>query len=94
MKIVTNDMVIKINEMYLENKNPKIIGNLMNISPYTVIKYIDNYKEEQKTDKKIFNNPLPEFDIKIFQNSNWGELTILSDKETEEVRKLWEEIEF
>lgn len=94
MKIITNDMVIKINEMYLEGKNPKIIGNLMNISPYTIIKYIENYKKKQKSDKKIFNTPLPEFNTEVFQNENWGELTVLSEKEMEEIRKLWEEIEF
>ena len=93
MKIVTNDMVIKMNEMYSEGKNLRVIGNLMNISPYTARKYIKNYKEEFK-DKKIFNIPLPDFNIDIFLNDNWGELTVLSEKETEEVRKLWEEIEF
>lgn len=93
MKIVTNDMVIKMNEMYSEGKNLRIIGNLMNISPYTVKKFIKDYKKEIK-DKKIFNIPLPEFNIEIFQNDNWGELTVLSEEETGEVRKLWEEIEF
>ena len=94
MKIITNDMVIKMNTMYSEGKNPKIISNLLNISPYTVKKYINNPKEEIKFKIIIFNKPLPNFDSTIFRTKDWGELCILSTEETEEIRALWEELEF
>lgn len=94
MKIITNDIVIKINTMYSEGKNPKIIGNLLNISPYTVKKYINNPKEENKIKIIVFNKPLPDFDSTIFRTKDWGELCNLLVEETEEIRALWEEIEF
>ena len=94
MKIITNDIVIKINTMYSEGKNPKIIGNLLNISPYTVKKYINNPKEEIKFKITVFNKPLPSFDSTIFRTKDWGELCVLSIEESEEIRALWEEIEF
>ena len=93
MKIITNDIVIKINTMYSEGKNPKIIGSLLNISPYTVKKYINNPKEEN-TPKITFNKSLPEFNTSIFRDNDWGDLCLLSEKESEEIRALWEEIEF
>ena len=93
MKLVTNNMVIDINEMYLKGKSIKSIANTMNISPYTVKKYIKNL-EENKIEKNIFNRPLPKFNTKIFREKDWGELCLLSEEEMEEVRKLWEEIEF
>ena len=93
MKIITNDIVIKINTMYSEGKSLKIISNLLNISPYTVKKYIEELKEEN-TQKITFNKSLPEFNTSIFRDNDWEDLCLLSEKETEEIRALWEEIEF
>lgn len=87
-------MVIKMNTMYSEGKNHKIIANTLNISPYTVKKYINNLKEEEPLTKIIFNKPLPEFNSSIFHIEDWGELCVLSIEESEEVRALWEELEF
>ena len=94
MKIITNDMVIKMNTMYSEGKNHKIIASTLNISPYTVKKYINNPKEEIKFKITIFNKPLPDFDTTVFRTKDWGELCVLSIEESEEVRALWEELEF
>lgn len=93
MKIITNDMVKKMNSMYSEGKSYKTIANMMNISPYTVKKYINN-PEETKIEKNIFNKPLPKFNTTVFRDTDWGELCVLSEEEIEELRKLWEEIEF
>lgn len=94
MKIITNDMIIKINEMYLEGKSIKKIAFDLWISPYTVKKHIKNLKEEINITKTIYNKSLPKFDAKIFRVEDWGELCILDEKEIEEIRNLWEEIEF
>ena len=94
MRVITNDMVIQMNNMYMEGKNCKVIANEMNISPYTVKKYINNLKEEQKIEKIIFNKPLPSFNTKIFRNTDWGEMCVLNENEIEEIRKLWEEMDF
>ena len=94
MKIITNDIIININELYLEGKSIKSIANTLSNSPYTVKKYIENPKEEIILTKTIFNKSLPEFNSTIFRTKDWGELCLLSEKEIEEIRKLWEEIEF
>lgn len=94
MRVITNDMVIQMNNMYMEGKNYKMIANEMNISPYTVKKYINNPKEEQKIEKIIFNKPLPSFNTKVFRNIDWGEMCVLNENEIEEIRKLWEEMDF
>ena len=94
MKIITNDIIININELYSEGKSIKSIANTLSISPYTVKKYIENPKEEIKFKIIIFNKPLPNFDSTIFRTKDWGELCILSTEETEEIRALWEELEF
>lgn len=94
MKIITNEIVIKINDMYSEGKSIKSIANILSISPYTVKKHIKDLKEETTITKNIYNNPLPKFNTKIFRNKDWGELCLLSETEIEDLRKLWEEMEF
>jgi len=94
MKIITNDMIIKINEMYSEGKSIKKIAIILDISPYTVKKHIKNLKEETTITKTIYDKSLPKFDTKVFRVKDWGELCILDEREIEEMRNLWEEIEF
>lgn len=94
MKIITNSMILEMNAMYSNGKNCKIIANKMNISPYTVKKYIKNYNTENIPEKIIFNKSLPKFNSEFFRDKDWGELCILNEIEIEEIRKLWEEMEF
>lgn len=92
MKIVTNDEIVKIKELYSEGNNCKIISKMVNLSPYTVRKYIDIPYENKE--KIIFNKPLPDFDTSIFKIKDWGLLCLLKEDEVEEIRQLWEEMEF
>lgn len=94
MRVITNDMILEMNNMYINGKSYKAIANSMYISPYTVKKYIKNPKEEIQLDKTVFDKPLPKFNAKIFRTNNWGDLCVLTEEETEEIRKLWEEMEF
>ena len=94
MKIITNDVIVNINEMYSEGKSIKSIANTLSISPYTVKKYIYNPQEEIKFKMTLFNEPLPEFNTEIFRDKDWGELCLLGEIEIEELLKLWEEMEF
>ena len=82
-----------MNNMYSDGNNYKTIANIMNISPYTVKKYINNPKINN-SDKIIFNKPLPKFNSSIFRTKDWGELCVLNENEIEEIVKLWEEMEF
>lgn len=94
MKVITKSMIVEMNRLYNSGKNCKIIANKINVSPYTVKKYIDNYKEEEISEKNIFEGRLPKFNSETFRGVDWGELCVLTKEETEEIRKLWEEIEF
>lgn len=93
MKVITNSMIVKINNLYKDGKSIKAIANNMYISPYTVKKYIKDYKENEP-EKIIYNKTLPNFNTEIFRDKDWGELCVLSETETEEIEKLWEEMEF
>ena len=94
MKVITNNMIVEINNMYKDGKSIKAIANNMYISPYTVKKYINNIEENQNNNKIVFNKSLPEFDSAPFRGSDWGKMCVLDKDEIEEIRKLWEEIEF
>ena len=91
MRIITYEEIEEINKLTSQGKDCKFIGKKLGFSPYTISKYVDNFKEK---DKNKFTEMLPEFDTSIFRDKDWGELCVLTDKEIEEIRKLWEEMDF
>lgn len=91
MRIITYEEIQKINELSSQGKDCKFIGKKLGFSPYTISKYVDNFEEKNKNK---FNEMLPDFDTSIFRDKDWGELCVLTDKEIEEIRKLWEEMDF
>lgn len=91
MRIITYEEIEKIRNLYLEGKDCKFIGKKLGFSPYTISKYVDNFEEKKKN---IFNEPLPDFEPEIFRNKEWNKLCQLTDKEIEELTKLWEEMDF
>ncbi len=91
MRIVTYQEFEEINNLYAQGKDCKFIGKKLGFSPYTISKYVDNFKEK---DKNIFKEMLPDFDSSIFRDRDWGELCILTNEEVEEIKKLWEEMDF
>lgn len=91
MRIITYEEIQKINELSSQGKDCKFIGKKLGFSPYTISKYVDNFEEKNKNK---FNEMLPDFDTSIFRDRDWGELCVLTDKEIEEIRKLWEEMDF
>ena len=91
MRIITYQEIEEINNLLSQGKDCKFIGKKLGFSPYTISKYVGNFEEKNKIK---FNEPLPEFNPTIFHNKDWGELCVLTDKEIEELRKLWEEMDF
>ena len=91
MKIITYEEIEEINNLISQGKDCKFIGKKLGFSPYTISKYVGNFKEKEKIK---FNRPLPEFKPEIFRNKDWGKLCELTDKEMEELIKLWEEMDF
>ena len=91
MRIITYEEIEEIKNLSSQGKDCKFIGKKLGFSPYTISKYVDNFKEK---DKNIFKEMLPDFDSSIFRDRDWGELCILTNEEVEEIKKLWEEMDF
>ena len=93
---VTQDMIIEMNELYIQLKTYSGVSRAMggSPSPTTVKKYIiPNYIPKVQLSVKTFDEKLPEFNPQVFlECKNWGELCTLSNEEIVEIKELWEEI--
>ena len=93
---VTQDIIIEMNELYIQLKTYAGVSRAMggSPSPTTVKKYIiPNYTPKAQLSIKHFNKELPEINFKMFLNSkNWGEFCALSEEEKDEIIELWKEI--
>lgn len=91
--VVTNEMIIEINELYLRIGTYAGVSRAMGGTPSagTVKKYIiPNYQPQQKVQKKQISwadTAKPQLSY-----SDLGELCALSAKEKMEIKELWEEI--
>ena len=92
-KRVTQEDIIKINELYLKLKNKSAVAREIGFSPSTVSKYIiADYKPAAAIEKKKFTGELPEFDEMIFMIDDWTPLLEISDAEMDEICELWGEL--
>ena len=93
MKLVLNDDIKKMNELYLKLGTYAAVAREVGFSPATVKKYIiKDYVAEDELEIKKFEGPLPEFDSTIFRCNDWGPLCELSKEEIAEVKELWKEL--
>ena len=92
-KRVTQEDIIKINELYLKLKNKAAVARETGFSASTVSKYIiADYKPAAAIEKKKFTGELPEFDEMIFMIDDWTPLLEISDAEMDEICELWGEL--
>ena len=92
-KRVTQEDIIKINELYLKLKNKSAVAREIGFSPSTVSKYIiADYKPAAAIERKKFEGELPEFDESIFEIEDWTPLLNISDAEMDEICELWGEL--
>ena len=92
-KRVTQEDIIKINELYLKLKNKSAVARETGFSPSTVSKYIiANYKSIDTIEQEKFTGELPEFDESIFKIDDWTPLLEISDAEMDEICELWGEL--
>ena len=94
---ITQEQIIKMNELYLKIHTYAGVSRAMGGSPApsTVKKYIiPNYTpREQIKVKKFDNHILPAFSPEIFTDvDNWGDLCVLSEEEEREITELWKEL--
>lgn len=92
-KRVTQEDIIKINELYLKLKTKAAVARETGFSASTVSKYIiADYKPAAAIEKKKFTGELPEFDEMIFMIDDWTPLLEISDEEMDEICELWGEL--
>ena len=92
---VTNDDIIRINELYYKHKTYAEVARQTGFSASTVKKYvIPNWAPvASESIVKFDMNDIPEFDASIFRGvDNYGDLCVLKEREKEEMIDLWKEM--
>ena len=92
---VTNEDVLRINELYYKHKVYAEVARQTGFSAGTVKKYvIPGWKPVVAEDIKRFDiNDLPKLDVSIFRGiNNYGNLCVLTENEQEEIKELWREL--
>ena len=92
---VTNDDIIRINELYYKHKTYAEVARQTGFSASTVKKYvIPNWAPvASESIVKFDMNDIPEFDTSIFVGvENYGDLCVLTEREKEEMKELWKEL--
>lgn len=85
---VTEDMIIRMNELYVELKTYAAVSRIVGVSPTTVKKYINPNFNKVTENKHIIEEREINFDL--FDRVNWNILLELMPREKidiEEVRK-------
>lgn len=85
---VTEDMIIRMNELYIELKTYAAVSRIIGVSPTTVKKYINPNFSKVTENKRIIEEREINFDL--FDRVNWNILLELMPREKidiEEVRK-------
>ena len=96
-KRVTNEDILKFNEIYYRTKTYAEVARETGFSASTVKKYIDkNWTPvEAKNIQKFDLEQMPDYEeaVKIFRGiHNYGTLCTLTTYEEEEIKELWKEL--
>lgn len=90
---ITQDQIIEMNKLYLQNHNYSKTAREIGVSPGTVKKYIiSDFVDPQSIKIVEFKGELPVFIPESCPKENWSEWIKLSDKEKEEIEELWKEL--
>lgn len=96
-RLVTQDLIIEMNELYLKIGTYAGVSRALGGSPSagTVKKYIiPNYVSQQSIEKKVFTETPKEVDKEhiLVNETQWGKFCTLMKEEFEEIKELWKEI--
>lgn len=86
---VTQQDIVKINELYLQYKTYAAVARETGFSPTTVKKYIISNFSAVPTTK--FNGEV-QLKVEIFKGYTWDNLLELSEKEKEDMENLRKEV--
>ena len=95
MKKVTQEDIIRMNELYQDLGSYAAVARQIGFSASTVSKYVDkNYRKVDETKITRYKGDLPEFIVSEVSGAytNIGDLCVLDEEEIEEIKQLWEEI--
>lgn len=94
MRVITQKEIEQINQLYLKTGSYAAVSRALEISPYTVKKYVVNgHSIVEEANVERFNAPLPEFDEQPFRAEDWNALCELDAEEIKEVEGLRKELE-
>ena len=94
---VTNEDILRINELYYKHKVYAEVARQTGFSASTVKKYVIKgwAPIAQENIKRFDMTLLPDFKevIKVFRGvDNYGDLCILTERELQEIKELWSEL--
>lgn len=94
---VTNEDILRINELYYKHKVYAEVARQTGFSASTVKKYVDKNWTPVQAEKLIHFDiaQLPDFTsaAELFRGiSNYGNLCVLTELEKKEIKTLWEEL--
>lgn len=97
MARVTSEDILRMNEIYYKTHVFAEVARQTGFSASTVRKYVDvNWKPVVSEEIVIFNvNDVPDFReaVKCFRGvSNYGDLCVLTEQESKEIKGLWREL--
>lgn len=94
---VTNEDILRINELYYKHKTYAEVARQTGFSAGTVKKYVKPGWQPVVVEniKKFDPSKIPDFQkaVEIFRGvQNYGNLCILTEREQEEIKELWGEL--
>ena len=93
MNKVTQDDIIKMNELYLKLHTYAAVAREVGFAASTVKKYIiPDYVSQEDIEIKKFDKPLPDFSTELFLKETWNDMLTLSQEEKDEIKELWKEL--
>ena len=94
---VTNEDILRINELYYKHKTYAEVARQTGFAASTVKKYVIPGWEPVQVENIVHFDiaQLPDFTeaVKIFRGvDNYGNLCVLTDYESEQIKELWKEL--
>ena len=95
---VTQEMIVRMNDLYLELKTYAAVARKIGVSPTTVKRYINpNYKRvknDENEDENELEIVIQPINYELFDRPSWNILLTLMPREVDGMLKLREEVVF
>ena len=93
MAKVTNEDIVRFNELYVKLKTYAAVARETSFSASTVKRYIiEGYVPKEQVEVKRFDKKLPDFPVEKFRAEDWASFCVVTEEEKEELKELWKEL--